>query len=431
MLINNLAKEQAKEEDVKLVEFKKAIYNALPDIFKKMFNQIEFKEFKPPKLSKNDIPYMPVAKIPLEFVYNNVVFRIIPRYPPYAVSNFGMVINYFTKQILRTTKTKEYVLVNILDPYSRKMKLTTVHRLVALAWVPNDDWKNKNVVDHIDGNKTNNIASNLRWVSYSNNITHSVNKFEKRWVTLRLSDNTKKSFPSLAEVEKFLDIKRNHLQSSKCPILITDKNNEDWILDDLENFSNFGATKEITGLKGKNIYHLYINGELEKTYETIDEIIKDHGRKGRISFEDLKEFIKDYYSKRGLNAELVDVKNKKKVECYQAKNLETGEVFTADNTAELGRLIGVDRRIVYQRFNIRKGLPYKGWVFKKCTEAFFPEPRVAKNNNKILIAEKDNKVIEFKSLREASRFFNVDRKTIKKRLENNQPLNGYKLTIKE
>ena len=63
---------------------------------------------------------------------------------------------------------KGYLTVDLSYKHKRGVK---IHRLVALAFVPNPN--NKPQVNHIDGNKRNNEANNLEWVTNAENQLHA------------------------------------------------------------------------------------------------------------------------------------------------------------------------------------------------------------------------------------------------------------------
>lgn len=74
-----------------------------------------------------------------------------------------------------------------------------VHRLVALAFVPNPD--NLPCVNHKDGDGLNNVPSNIEWCSYSQNKLHSLNILgcKKAWEIQVLDLQTGIYYPSKSE----------------------------------------------------------------------------------------------------------------------------------------------------------------------------------------------------------------------------------------
>jgi hypothetical protein len=117
----------------------------------------------------------------------------------YSVSNKGRVWSSKSNRILNPSKgLGGYEFVKLSQ--NSKPKQYDVHRLVALAFIKNDD-PFRVEVNHIDGNKTNNELSNLEWVTRSENVKHAYDTGLRKRLP---STNTQKASASTCKpVAKF------------------------------------------------------------------------------------------------------------------------------------------------------------------------------------------------------------------------------------
>ena len=125
----------------------------------------------------------------------------------YFVSNLGRFKNY-KGIIMENYKPHHsgYIYVRV-----DKNKYA-LHRIMAYTFIENLDTTKYNVVNHIDGNKTNNSAINLEWTDIKGNNKHNhtaglIKYFNRKIGQYDLEHNLIKEFGSIVEAEKELKIK--------------------------------------------------------------------------------------------------------------------------------------------------------------------------------------------------------------------------------
>lgn len=90
-------------------------------------------------------------------------------YGNYSISNFGHIKYSDSDKRIKVEKNNwGYKYIRLRK--DKKTFTTTIHRLVALHFVPNPD--NKPQVNHINKNKNHNSYFNLEWVTVKENLSY-------------------------------------------------------------------------------------------------------------------------------------------------------------------------------------------------------------------------------------------------------------------
>lgn len=148
------------------------------------------------------------------------IWRGIPGFEGYyQASTFGRIKSlpryrhHNSSIILKPSKMPNgYLQVSLYSPKSTKNRWL-VHRLIAITFLPNI--YNKPHVNHIDGNKTNNMIENLEWSTMSENIMHSY------YILGHSGKTAAREIMCVETGEKFKSIHEASRRTGVCPPNIT------------------------------------------------------------------------------------------------------------------------------------------------------------------------------------------------------------------
>ena len=141
-------------------------------------------------------------------------WKDIPNYQKYECSDTGVIRNKFTKHELSKNINRGGYIQHCVS-INGKRHILFPHRIVANLFVDNPD--NKPVVNHLDGDKTNNVSNNLEWCTNQENIVHAIKVLN----TIHPGQNkraikcleTGKVYSSILEAEKDLGINNSWINA--------------------------------------------------------------------------------------------------------------------------------------------------------------------------------------------------------------------------
>jgi len=143
--------------------------------------------------------------------------KICPRYPKYKVSSDGLVFSMIRKRLIKQFDHHGYKRVSLVN-IDGKQKSVSINRLVAEIYLSND--ATRNIVNHKDGKKDNNIVENLEWCTYSENAQHAHDtgliKSKKAVNQMDDDGNTIAIFDSMITASKTTGIKPSCISHVCC-----------------------------------------------------------------------------------------------------------------------------------------------------------------------------------------------------------------------
>lgn len=215
---------------------------------------------------------------------NNEEWIMVKDYNNYAVSSKGNVKNIKTERILKPSNKGGYLIVGLCK--NGKSITLSIHRLVATAFIPNNE--NKSQVNHKDKNRLNNNSSNLEWNTASeNNIHRSSNCIQttnQNIVVWRLDKETNEL------LQKYDSIELAAIWCFENKLCISSHNSRGGISNTIR-----GVVKTCCGYKWEMNKQTSLDGEIWKNIKINEKIVENYFVSNLGRFKNSKGIIMNNY----------------------------------------------------------------------------------------------------------------------------------------
>lgn len=370
------------------------------------------------------------------------IFRIIPGYTDYAIDRLGNTINWRTKKemskyIPNPTKfPKSYPSMFLYSSLIGKIKRSSIHRLMALAWIPRKDPRDDIVVNHKNGNKFDWSIKNLEWVTEAKNVQHAVRtNLRKDNMPCILRDaftGELKEFASHTEAAIFLGIVR----AGAGGRILGGYRTRSKLINDRYELRNKGddtpwffENKPVNTKAGRWSLHVtWPDGRVEE-HPDIRTFKKQFGVWNVSSVKDLIDRAKVLYP--GVEIKAMD---HYKVGEVQALFVESDKIIEADSIRGLAAKTGQQFFTIQNCLKKNDNRVVNGYAYRwKSDEPWNKEFAVLPGKPKCILAThlETGEKLEFGSLRAIAKHFNADRSPFKRCLMYNVPYGSWKLELQK
>lgn len=387
-------------------------------IYKYVFHDYDLKSHKV------DMETMPTFKTPVTLI-DDSGFRLIPSYPCFAINEGGDVIDLLTHKKHPLRGSGDYPTVCVTHRLHKKPLRQLRHRLVAMAWVENDDYGSKTIVDHLYGDKSACNAKDLEWVSFStNNRRAATTGLKTDSIDIKVMDFKSGNvtiFGSMTEACEFMGRSRINRVEEFCDtdMLISGQYQIKLLLDSSDWLDYESQSKPYRFTVDDNIY----------AYMTLSELKCEHfpniGRKGQ---DTVIKHILIRWPEAKIDFPLPAIQGKV---IYQAKNLLTGEVFETDVRAMLSDWTGLSKSGVAKAIVLGDGNAVGDFTIRpKSDEPWiqFEDTHLSHPKSIKAIEVSTGKELTFPSYRKLASYLNVDKKLISNAMSyKNGHIRGYHL----
>lgn len=192
----------------------------------------------------------------------------------YFITQDGKCYNQKTGKYLKgQINSKNGYFSYILTLPNGRKKRCYAHRLVAQAYIKNNDPKNKTEINHKDGNKLNNSVENLEWVTPFENQNHALQNTYSHVFCFNKSKELVAEYINIAEASKAVGLSRGMIIQELNKPIKTLTGNFYWSREPI-----LGQTKDYVNLgKAKEVYQYDLNGKFINKYKSTGEAARSLG----------------------------------------------------------------------------------------------------------------------------------------------------------